>query len=42
MTELSVDIKHVMQFKKLGCSAWTTTFRIDALLCKAPKLPRLF
>ena len=33
MTEFSVDIKHVMQFKKLGCSAWATTFRIDTLLC---------
>lgn len=33
MTELSVDIEHVMQFEKLRCSAWTTTFRIDALLC---------
>lgn len=33
MTELSVDIEHVIQFEKLGCSAWATTFRIDALLC---------
>lgn len=33
MIQLSVDIEHVMQFKKLGCSAWATTFRMDALLC---------
>lgn len=37
MTELSVDIEHVMQFKKLGCSAWATTFRIDVLLCNGSK-----
>lgn len=32
MAELP-DIEHVMQFEKLGCSAWATTFRMDALLC---------
>ena len=33
MIQLQVDIDHVIQFQKLGCSAWATTFRVDALLC---------
>lgn len=33
MIELSVDIKHVMQFKKLSYLAWAITFQIDTLLC---------
>lgn len=29
ITEFSVDIKHVIQFEKLSCSAWATICQID-------------